>query len=105
MRTDAPLAPSVGDQEVDDFLDVILEDPDLLAVEFQAIVENAWGGSQTSAGPPVRRVPRRRASWHPVARRSVPRQRAPVHRSRPRVRSPPVVRSSGRPSRGGPTTA
>ena len=88
--SDALVPPTAGARAVDEFLDVVLGDAELLAAEFEAIIENAWGGEPEGARPEVRRGPGDGAASHPGTPIPAEPVRGPAHPPQPRVRSPPT---------------
>jgi len=82
-------------REFDAFVDLILDDPDLLAAEFEAIVGDCWSAAPPGAVPRCAngaREPRRPRRWFQV-QVTPASDAAPVARrlGRTRQRSPPTA--------------
>lgn len=75
--------------QVEDFLDIVLGDPDLLAAEFDAIVARAWGGEVSATEPSTPRGVEGPAPSSSQAEPDAAPDRGPAHPPAPRVRSPP----------------
>lgn len=87
--TGMPASSSARAREGDDFLEVVLADPDLLAAEFDAIIEEAWSGSGAASAASTRRPV---AEGPPAPRcdeRSCQPAPGPPRPPGARVRSPP----------------